>query len=136
MVNLSRPPWLVSNPMRRKTLPALAGWPSHQFPKQGLLRSGPLATISFTSQKLTRNTSLPEALPRPPYVVTTAIGWMVLVIQAAYRVGGALDALLRPRSAPNVKTSRRKSRSDTISWRRRCRQAALRTSSKTVAGRG
>jgi len=57
----------------------------HQFPQPSPLESGTPATISFTSPKLSRNASLPGALPRPPYVATTHLQVDAQVIQAHER---------------------------------------------------
>jgi len=54
----------------------------HQFPQPSPLRNRVPATISFTSPKLSRISSLPGPLPRPPYVATTPLEQLPVVIQA------------------------------------------------------
>jgi hypothetical protein len=54
----------------------------HQFPQPGLLEKRTPATISFTSPKLTRKSSLPGSLPRPPYVATARGERPPVLIQA------------------------------------------------------
>lgn len=58
----------------------------HQFPQPSPLRNRVSATISFTSPKLSRNSSLPGPLPRPPYVATTPLEQLPEVIQASNRL--------------------------------------------------
>ena len=78
-----RPPELVSHPMHRARPRPPAGSVPHQFPQPGLLGSRLPATISFTSPKLSRKPSPPEALPRPPYAATARrTGTAPQVIQA------------------------------------------------------
>jgi hypothetical protein len=58
-----RSPMLVGHPMRRTRPPAPAATAPHQFPQSSPLGSRAPATISFTSPKLSRNSSLPRPHP-------------------------------------------------------------------------
>jgi hypothetical protein len=62
--------------------PPVAERALHQFPQPGLLEKRTPATISFTSPKLTRKSSRPGSLPRPPYVAIVRGKRIPALIQA------------------------------------------------------
>ena len=77
--------------------PLVAEQALHQFPQPGPLEERTPATISFTSPKLSRKSSLPGSLPRPPYVATARGERLPVLIQAELHDAASLQSLVTSR---------------------------------------